>query len=327
MKRKWLPLILIITLTVSGCCYAPGNERASFIEKWLELPTMPMEDYQSNRLSSENEEVVATEPEQETPVIETPVVNLEEMPDRVDSDFVRLRDYIPDIVIELSYATSNNFTGAVIYDFTDVYLRYSTVLKLMDVQAELRQQGYLLKIWDGFRPIEAQRKLWQAKPDPNFVSNPDTGTNSHSRGNTVDVTLVNAEGKEVEMPSGFDEFSSFADRDYSDCTDAAADNAKLLQTVMEKHGFKGLQSEWWHFTENQDYPIEQVFDPGAVSLWRAECNEFINLRTEPNVSAGVLTTIPDNDQFTVLGWVNGFAFIDYKDLRGYVNASYISRVE
>lgn len=327
MKRKCLPLILIFAMVVSGCCYAPGNERVSFIEKWMELPTLPMEDYQSSRLSSENEEVEASEPNQDTLVIETPEVNLDEMPDRLDSDFVRVRDYIPDIVIELRYATSNNFTGAVIYDFTDVYLRYSTVLKLMDVQAELRQQGYLLKIWDGFRPIDAQRKLWQANPDPNYVSNPDTGTNSHSRGNTVDVTLVNAEGRELEMPSGFDEFSSFADRDYSDCTDAAADNAALLQSVMEKHGFEGLQSEWWHFTETQDYPIEQVFDPGVVSLWRAECNEFINLRTEPNVNAGVLTTIPDNHQFTVLGWVDGFALIEYKDLRGYVNASYISRVE
>lgn len=327
MKRRVLPLILICAMVVSGCCYAPGNERASFIEKWLQLPALPMEDYQSNRVSNDDPQVDSTEAQQEVIGIEAPEVNLEDMPDRAPSDFVRLRDYIPDVVIELRYATSNNFTGGVIYDFSDVYLRYSTVLKLMDVQGELRQQGYLLKIWDAFRPIEAQRKLWQAKPDPNYVSNPDTGTNSHSRGNTIDVTLVNAEGREVEMPSGFDEFNTFADRDYSDCTDAAAENAKLLESVMEKYGFEGLQSEWWHFTENQDYAIEKVFDPGEVSLWRAECNEYINLRTEPKVSAAVLTTIPDNHQFTLLGWIDGFAYVEYQDQRGYVNAGYISRVE
>ncbi len=327
MKRRITALILVLVLTLSGCCYAPGNERASFIDKWLELPAMPMEDYQSGRQPVAEDTPDTTDPEEGSVVIEAPVVNLDEMPKRENGDFVRVRDYIPDIVVELKYATASNFTGSVVYDFTEVYLRYSTVLKLMEVQAELRQQGLKLKIWDGFRPIEAQWKLWNAKPDPNYVSNPQTGTNSHSRGNTVDLTLVDASGKEVEMPTGFDDFSAYADRDYSDCTDSAAANAKLLQDLMEKHGFEGLQSEWWHFTENTDYDIERVFDPGTVSLWRAECNEYINLRSQPNVGADVVTTIPDNDQFTVYGWTGGFAFIDYKGIRGYVNADYISRVE
>lgn len=327
MKRSIL-LILVFAMALSGCCYAPGNERESFIEKWMALPSLPMEDYQSDKVSGTDETVDPTAPTvDESGAIADPEVNLDDMPHRENSDFVKVRDYIPDIVIELKYATSGNFTGAVIYDFTEVYLRYSTVLKLMEVQKELRQQGLLLKIWDGFRPLEAQEKLWAAKPDPNYVSNPWNGTNSHSRGNTLDVTLVNAEGKDLEMPTGFDDFTSYADRDYSDCTDSAAKNATLLQELMEKHGFEGLQSEWWHFTENVDYEIERVFDPGAISLWRAECNEYINLRTSPNVSASVITTIPDNDQFTVLGWTGGFAFIDYKGQRGYVNSGYISRVE
>jgi hypothetical protein len=96
---------------------------------------------------------------------------------------------------------------------------------------------------------------------------------------------------------------------------------------MTDNGFTGLHTEWWHFTENTEYEIEKVFNPGAVSLWRAECNEYINLREKANVSASVVTTIPDNDQFTLLGWVDGFALVEYKGLRGYVNADYISRVE
>lgn len=326
MKRRFIPLLLAFTLLLSGCCYAPGNERASFVESWLKLPALPMEDYQSTK-EHHNEEAETPSTPNESVTIEVPAVNLDEMPKREPGDFVKLRDYIPDIVVELKYATSSNFTGQVVYDFTEVYLRYSTVLKLMDVQAELRELGYRLKVWDAFRPLTAQEKLWNAKPDPQYVSNPWTGTNSHSRGNTIDVTLVNAEGREVEMPTGFDDFSTYADRDYSDCTDAAAANAMLLQEIMEKHGFKGLQTEWWHYTENTDYDIEKIFDPGTVSIWRAECNEYINLRVSPRVSAEVITTIPDNNQFTVLGWINGFAYIDYQGTRGYVNADYMSRVE
>lgn len=327
MKRNLVALLLAFTLLFSGCCYAPGNEQASLIDKWMKLPSLPMEDYQSMKEQSAERGEDPSAPTEYSGVIEAPVVNLDEMPKREQHDFVKVRDYIPDLVVELKYATASNFTGQVVYDFTEVYLRYSTVLKLMEVQAELREQGLRLKIWDAFRPISAQEKLWIAKPDPNFVSNPQTGTNSHSRGHTVDVTLVNAEGRELEMPTGFDEFSSFADRDYSDCTDAAARNAQLLQDIMEKHGFVGLQTEWWHFTEDAYYDIERVFDPGTISIWRAECNEYINLRVSPNVTAEVITTIPDNNQFTVLGWIDGFAFIDYQDVRGYVNADYISRVE
>lgn len=325
MKRKWLPLILVFAMLVSGCCYAPGNEQESFMEKWLMLPSVSLGEYQSSK-EVPDETVDPSAPTEGNVILEAPVVNLDEMPDRNEPDFVKLRDYVPDVVVELKYSTSNNFTGSVVYDFTEVYLRYSTVLKLMEVQAELRQEGLRLKIWDGFRPMDAQQKLWDAFPNPAYVSNPQTGTNSHSRGNTVDVTLVDAEGKELEMPSGFDDFTTFADRDYSDCTDSAAKNATVLQDVMEKHGFVGLQSEWWHFTENQDYPIEQVFDPGEVHLWRAMCNEYINLRIQPNVQAAVLDTIADNEQFVLLGWTNGFAYIEYKEQRGYVNADYIERV-
>ena len=326
MKRTITALILIFALTLSGCCYAPGNERASFMEQWLKLPSMSMGDYQSENAPEGVQAEDPSAPSEPAPVLEVPVVNLDEMPKREPGDFVKVRDYIPDLVVELKYATSSNFTGSVIYDFTEAYLRYSTVLKLMDVQAELREQGLRLKIWDGFRPLEAQEKLWNANPDPSYLSNPKTGTNSHSRGHTVDLTIVDATGKELEMPTGHDEFTAYADRDYSDCTDAAAKNAMLLQEVMEKHGFEGLKTEWWHFTEKAEYEIEQVFDPGEISLWRAECNEYINVRIEPDVSAKSINTIADNVQFTVLGWVDGFAFVEYEDTRGYVNAKFISRV-
>ena len=195
----------------------------------------------------------------QTQVLETVPTLAREEP--ADEDFVRVADYIPTITQDLRYATENNFTGQRIYDFTQVYLRWGTVKKLMDVSRELEAQGLYLKIWDGFRPVSAQFRLWEVYPDPTYVSNPETGYSSHSRGNTVDLTLVDSTGQELEMPTEFDDFSALADRDYSDCPETAAANARALETLMEQHGFTGYFGEWWHFSDTQTYPVEMEFTP------------------------------------------------------------------
>ena len=240
-----------------------------------------------------------------------------------DSDFVKVTDFIPGIVVELKYATSDNFTGQTIYAFQDAYLRYGTVKKLMAVSETLAEHEVHLKIWDAFRPPAAQFLLWEVCPDPNFVANPNLKFSSHSRGNTVDLTLVDAQGNELEMPTGFDDFSAMADRDYSDCSAAAAQNALLLQEIMENHGFSGYYNEWWHFSDETQYPPEECFDPSVISIWYADCNEYINLRVEPNAASESIARIPVHEQFTVLGWSGGFALVDYNGLRGYVSAGYI----
>ncbi len=180
-----------------------------------------------------------------------------------DDALVRVKDYLPDVQQELMYATRENFTGEQIYSFYEAYLRYGTVKKLQEVSQELSQMGLNLKIWDGFRPVSAQFRLWEICPDPTYVANPETGFSSHSRGNTVDLTLVDETGQELEMPTGFDDFSALADRDYSDCPTVARENAQLLQDVMERGGFTGYFGEWWHFSDTQDYPVEETFEPPA----------------------------------------------------------------
>lgn len=182
-------------------------------------------------------------------------------PPESDAEFVRVLDYIPAAYQELRYATEENFTGKQIYDFYEAYLRWGTVQKLMLVSEELAQQGLYLKIWDGFRPVSAQFTLWEVCPNPTYVANPKTGYSSHSRGNTVDLTLVDETGQELEMPTGFDDFSLLANRDYTDCTDTAAANALLLEETMKKHGFTPYYGEWWHFSDSQSYPVEKEFIP------------------------------------------------------------------
>ena len=178
-----------------------------------------------------------------------------------EDTFVRVLDYIPTAYQELRYATENNFTKQRIYDFEDVYLRWGTVKKLQQVAIDLAELDLYIKIWDGFRPVSAQFVLWEVYPDPTYVANPNQGFSSHSRGNTIDLTLVDPQGREVEMPTGFDDFSAKADRDYADCTEAAANHARILELLMEKHGFTGYSGEWWHYSDVTDYPVEHVFEP------------------------------------------------------------------
>lgn len=182
-------------------------------------------------------------------------------PPESEDAFVRVLDYIPTASQELMYATENNFTGQVIYEFQDAYLRWGTVKKLMLVSKDLEEFGFYLKIWDGFRPVSAQFALWEVCPDSTYVANPNKGYSSHSRGNTIDLTLVDAEGNELEMPTGFDDFSAKADRDYADCTPEAANNAQILEILMEKHGFTGYAGEWWHYSDTTSYPVEKDFEP------------------------------------------------------------------
>lgn len=171
-----------------------------------------------------------------------------------DDEYVLVNKYIPDIYVELMYATDNNFTGVRIYGFTDAYLRYGTVKKLANVQKELKEQGYSLKIWDAYRPFEAQQKLWEVYPDPNYVANPANGMKKHNLGGTVDITMVAADGSIILMPTEFDDFSLKADRNYSDIdNEEAVNNVMILQNAMENNGFTGYQGEWWDYSDTVEY--------------------------------------------------------------------------
>ena len=178
------------------------------------------------------------------------------------TDFVRVKDYIFDVEVALRYATEGNFTGKVIYDFTDAWLRYGTVQKLAKAQEILKAQGYRLKIWDAYRPVYAQFVLWNVYPDATFVADPTTGYSDHSRGNTVDVTVIDSSGREIIMPTEFDSFSPLADRDYRDVMDKeSVVNAWMLQETMIEAGFVPYRDEWWHFSDTEQYDVEKEFIP------------------------------------------------------------------
>jgi D-alanyl-D-alanine dipeptidase len=235
----------------------PATEPATNpTEAVTEPVTNPTEESIAQTTAPSTEPTTATTiPEKEPPMTSAPVVSGEPK----DSDFDRVAEYIPDVVIDLKYATDDNPCGKAIYHFKDAYLRYGTVKKLAAVQRELAAMGYALKIWDAYRPVTAQDEIWKVCKDTTYVTNPRRGYSIHCMGNNVDVTIISADGGELVMPSDFDVFSVIGDRDYSDCSAEAAKNAQFLEDIMLKHGFKSHAQEWWQYSDVDDYEIEVEF--------------------------------------------------------------------
>lgn len=151
-------------------------------------------------------------------------------------------------IIDLKYATKDNITKSVLYEKNLAYLQKNTLDKLIQVNEELKVMGYKLKIWDAYRPLSVQKKLWAVLPNSNYIANPFADGSNHNRGTAVDVTLVYKNGDEVEMPTKFDDFSGKSRRG-SKWSSKARANVDLLTEIMEKHGFTSIDSEWWHFDD------------------------------------------------------------------------------
>ncbi len=173
-----------------------------------------------------------------------------------DSELVNVADAVPGVVLDLRYATENNFTGEQLYPKAICLLRSSAAARLARVQKSLEERGLGLKIYDGYRPLSVQKKMWELVPDPRYVADPNEGSR-HNRGCAVDVTLVDADGNELEMPTGYDDFSEAAHQDYQGGTPTSRRNRNLLKQAMEAEGFLALDTEWWHFDapDWRDFPI------------------------------------------------------------------------
>ena len=173
-----------------------------------------------------------------------------------ENPLVDIEKINPKIRIDIRYATTANFTHETLYPEARCLLLRQVADKLSIVQQTLEKKGLGLKIFDGYRPLAAQKMLWAKFPVEGYVADPAKGSN-HNRGAAVDLTLVNADGRELPMPSAYDEFSERAHRDYRGGIAAELENRRLLQKEMEKEGFHGLSTEWWHFDykDAKKYPV------------------------------------------------------------------------
>ncbi|MBN7274834.1 D-alanyl-D-alanine dipeptidase [Ligilactobacillus pobuzihii] len=169
--------------------------------------------------------------------------------DTESTGFTNVQKLDPDIIVDLRYATTNNFTGEVVYDFSTAIARTGTAKKLAVASSIVKEQGYRLKIWDAFRPTKAQKRLFEVYPNPEFVAPPDENY-SHQKGVTFDLTMTFANGEECPMPTGFDDFTAMARRS-SKWPAEAAKYHKILDDAMKQAGFVGYESEWWDFRDSQ----------------------------------------------------------------------------
>lgn len=176
---------------------------------------------------------------------------------------VELRAFAPDIVYDLRYATKNNFTHEKLYPSgKKAYLRLPVAGALQAVENDLNKKGYGIKIYDAYRPYRVTKKMWDLIRDERYVADPSKGS-GHNRGLAVDLTLIRLkDGAELDMGTGFDNFTDSAHHGFREFPVNVLENRALLRETMENHGFKALESEWWHYSWPNDRNYEVLdLDP------------------------------------------------------------------
>ena len=165
------------------------------------------------------------------------------------------------IRLDIRYATTDNFTKSKIYDCPRCLLRPEAAAAIVKAHKTLQKKGFGLKMFDCYRPRPYQQRLWDKVPDPNYVTPPTKGS-MHSRGAAVDLTIVDAQGRELNMGTAYDFFGVAAHTDHTNLPAKVLTNRRLLRETLEAVGFKGIRTEWWHFSyQGKSYPLSDYVWP------------------------------------------------------------------
>lgn len=163
-----------------------------------------------------------------------------------DTTFVNLKDYSTNFIYDMKYATEDNFLKAKVYDCAECLLRFKTVKALIAANKDFNKKGFKIKLYDCYRPVSIQKKMWEIVSNPEYVADPKKGS-IHNRGGAVDISLVDVTGKEVDMGTAFDFFGPRASHNFTMLSNEVKDNRKYLKKIMIKNGFNSFDSEWWHY--------------------------------------------------------------------------------
>ncbi|GAA4374674.1 M15 family metallopeptidase [Hymenobacter koreensis] len=172
-------------------------------------------------------------------------------------ELVNLADFIPGLVVDVRYATPENFFGQQLYTEATAYLRRPVAEALQDAQAELNGLGFGLKVLDAYRPYSVTVRMFEAVPNETYAAPPWRGSR-HNRGCSVDATLVDLHtGQELPMPTVFDDLSPQAHSDYTNLPADVLRNRAALHRALSRHGFVNYPAEWWHFDHASwaNYPL------------------------------------------------------------------------
>ena len=185
---------------------------------------------------------------------------------KIDYDLSQWQEITEDngVVLDIRYATDNNFTKKQIYPCGRCFLRPELASRIIKLQQDIsRRYGMKLKLFDCYRPRPAQQKLWDIVPNAKYVTPPSKGS-MHNRGLAVDVTLVGKNGQDLDMGTPYDFFGIEAHPTYTNLPDEVLKNRKILTKMLDIHGLKGINTEWWHFS------LKTVQSP--LDDWEWPCN-------------------------------------------------------
>jgi zinc D-Ala-D-Ala dipeptidase len=192
------------------------------------------------------------------PVIDKHVDYLQSVSKDSTKKMIELRSEVPGLMYELRYGSTNNFMHRKMYpgQTNTTFLRAPAVYALARVQKELNSKGYGLKIFDAYRPYSVTVSFWELVKDDRYVADPSKGS-GHNRGLAVDLTIIDlATKKELDMGTGFDNFTDSAHHNFTQLPQAVLANRKLLKDVMLKYGFVLFETEWWHYS----WPNDRNYD-------------------------------------------------------------------
>lgn len=159
---------------------------------------------------------------------------------------IEINEQTHDVILDIKYATTDNFTGAPVYSQPHCYLHEEAEDLLQKAIILAGNLGYRFRIFDAFRPSEAQWKLWNHTPDPEFLADPRRGS-PHSRGAAIDLTLMDENNQDLDMGTGFDEFSPLSHHGNLNISVEAQKNRALLMGIMTTAGWDFYRNEWWHY--------------------------------------------------------------------------------
>lgn len=174
---------------------------------------------------------------------------------------VNLENLSTEFRYEIRYATPNNFIEETLYDCPVCLLRPEVAAALLDANQYFCEKGYRIKIYDCYRPLDVQKKMWAKIPRPTYVGNPYGNGSIHNKGAAVDVTLETLEGCYVEMGSDYDYFGREAHIDNYNFSKEILNNRKLLFEGMRKFGFNTIRTEWWHFSFQKNWSYKTLNIP------------------------------------------------------------------
>ena len=174
----------------------------------------------------------------------------------MNHNFVKVNKKKLDVEIDLRYSTKNNFTKEKVCFSKDCYIHkvaYENLAMTIEIAKKIELR---MKIFDAYRPVYVQRKLWDFFPDANFIAPPEKGS-PHSRGVAIDLTLINSNGEELDMGTDFDEFSKLSYHGSLEISKKAYKNRTLLLGIMTDAGWDFFRNEWWHYQlfNSKKYPI------------------------------------------------------------------------